>query len=217
MRFDKYTQKAQAAVVEAQGQAEQYHHATVDPEHLLLALLQQEGGVVPAVINRIGVDPALLEHSVEQALASKSRAAGAAMQVSIGRELTAILQEAEKIAANMKDDYISTEHMLMAMASTSGKTRDLLARLQVDYNAIMQALASVRGSQRVTSDNPEAQYEALAKYGRDLTADARKGKLDPVIGRDDEAASRNLTRLHHPFLYLSIPQRSTNRPLHTIH
>lgn len=186
MRFDKYTQKAQAALVEAQGLAEQYHHATVDPEHLLLALLRQEGGVVPAVVNRIGVDPALLERSGESALAAKSRAAGASMQVGMGRELTTILQEAEQIAGNMKDEYISTEHMLMAMASTAGKTRDLLARHGVDYNAIMQALASVRGSQRVTSDNPEAQYEALAKYGRDLTADARKGKLDPVIGRDEE-------------------------------
>lgn len=186
MRFDKYTQKAQAALVEAQQVAEQYHHATVDPEHLLLALLRQEGGVVPAVINRIGADPALLERSVDGALAAKSRAAGAAMQIGIGRELTTILQEAEQIASNMKDEYISTEHMLMAMASTAGKTRDLLARHSVDYNAIMQALASVRGSQRVTTDNPEAQYEALAKYGRDLTADARKGKLDPVIGRDEE-------------------------------
>jgi len=186
MRFDKYTQKAQAALVEAQNVAEQYHHATVDPEHLLLALLRQEGGVVPAVINRIGADPALLERSVDGALAAKSRAAGAAMQIGIGRELTTILQEAETIAGNMKDEYISTEHMLMAMASSAGKTRELLARHRVDYNAIMQALASVRGSQRVTTDNPEAQYEALAKYGRDLTADARKGKLDPVIGRDEE-------------------------------
>ena len=186
MRFDKYTQKAQAALAEAQRQAQEYQHATIEPEHLLLALLQQEGGVVPAVINRIGADPALLERSVEQALAAKSRASGASMQTGLGRELTAILQEAEKIAANMKDEYISTEHMLMAMASTAGKTRDLLNRQRVDYNAIMQALASVRGSQRVTNDNPEAQYEALAKYGRDLTADARKGKLDPVIGRDEE-------------------------------
>jgi ATP-dependent Clp protease ATP-binding subunit ClpB len=186
MRFDKYTQKAQAALMEAQGLAEQYHHATVDPEHLLFALLRQEGGVVPAVINRIGVDPALLERSVESALTAKSHAAGAAMQVGVGRELTTILQEAEQIAGNMKDEYISTEHMLMAMASTTGKPRDLLARHGIDYNAIMQALAGVRGSQRVTSDNPEAQYEALAKYGRDLTADARKGKLDPVIGRDEE-------------------------------
>jgi ATP-dependent Clp protease ATP-binding subunit ClpB len=104
----------------------------------------------------------------------------------MARETSNILREAEQIADNMKDEYISTEHMLMAMASMTGKVRDVLARHGVDYNAIMQALAAVRGRQRVTSDNPETQYEALAKYGRDLTADALKGKLDPVIGRDEQ-------------------------------
>jgi ATP-dependent Clp protease ATP-binding subunit ClpB len=99
-----------------------------------------------------------------------------------------VLDEAQAIAASMKDDYTSTEHLLMAMAQPKAprRIRDLLARLGVDYNSIMQALAAVRGSQRVTSQNPEAQYEALAKYGRDLTQEARKGKLDPVIGRDEE-------------------------------
>jgi ATP-dependent Clp protease ATP-binding subunit ClpB len=186
MRLDKYTQKAQAAVIEAQGVAEQYGHATLDPEHLLSALLRQEGGVVPALIGKIGADPQQLLRAVDQALASKPRASGAAMQIGVGRETSTILREAESIAQNMKDDFVSTEHLLMAMAATAGKLRDLLARHRVDYNAILQALTSVRGSQRVTSDNPEAQYEALAKYGRDLTAEARKGKLDPVIGRDEE-------------------------------
>ncbi|MCC6165836.1 MAG: ATP-dependent chaperone ClpB [Caldilineaceae bacterium] len=186
MRFDKYTQKAQAAIVDAQHLAEEYGHATLDPEHLLLALLRQKGGVVPSVINRIGVDLPMVEQSVEQLLNAKPRASGAAIQVGMGRETTNVLHEAEQIAANMKDEYVSTEHMLMAMASLAGKARDVLARHGVDYNAIMQALAGVRGRQRVTSDNPEAQYEALAKYGRDLTAEARKGKLDPVIGRDEQ-------------------------------
>jgi ATP-dependent Clp protease ATP-binding subunit ClpB len=186
MRLDKYTQKAREALLEAQGMAEQYGHASLDPEHLLAALIRQEGGVVPAVINRIGADPAAILRSVEGALAAKARATGAAMQVGLGRETTTITNEAEQIARNMKDDFVSTEHLLMALASTAGKMRDLLARHSVDYNAIMQALAGVRGSQRVTTDNPEAQYEALAKYGRDLTAEARKGKLDPVIGRDEE-------------------------------
>jgi ATP-dependent Clp protease ATP-binding subunit ClpB len=186
MRFDKYTQKAQAAVLEAQTVAEDYNHPTIDPEHLLAALLRQEGGVVPAVLNKIGVDVPLVQRSVEQALANKARTTGTAAQVGMGRETSAILREAEQITGNMKDEYTSTEHILMAMASTTGRVRDLLARHGIDYNAIMQALASVRGSQRVTSDNPEAQYEALAKYGRDLTEEARKGKLDPVIGRDEE-------------------------------
>ncbi len=186
MRLDKLTQKAQAAMVEAQSLAEQYGHATVDPEHLLSALLHQEGGVVPAVLNKIGADVAAIDRGVEQALSAKSRMSGGNGQVSMGREAAAIMRQAEEIASNMKDEYVSTEHILMAMASTNGKVRDLLTRHKVDYNAILQALASVRGNQRVTTDNPEGQYEALTKYGRDLTADARKGKLDPVIGRDEE-------------------------------
>ena len=110
------------------------------------------------------------------------------MQVGISRDLQNVLNEAQEIAGQMKDDYTSTEHLLMAMAQPKapGKICDLLARHGIDYNAVMQALAGVRGSQRVTSQNPEAQYEALTKYGRDLTEEARKGKLDPVIGRDDE-------------------------------
>ena len=108
------------------------------------------------------------------------------MQVGLGRDTATILQEAENIAANMRDDYTSTEHLLLAMASSQAKVRQLLQRHGVDYNAIMQALAGIRGNQRVTTDNPEGQYEALSKYGRDLTEEARKGKLDPVIGRDEE-------------------------------
>ncbi len=187
MRFDKYTEKAQAAVLEAQSLAREYNHATIDPEHLLLALLQQEGGVVPSVITRIGVDVATLRQGVEGALNSKARATGSAVQIGMSRESNDILEDAESIAKNMKDEYTSTEHFLMAMASAkSAKVRPLLARHGVDYNAILQALASVRGSQRVTSQTPESQYEALAKYGRDLTQEAQKGKLDPVIGRDEE-------------------------------
>jgi ATP-dependent Clp protease ATP-binding subunit ClpB len=186
MRYDKFTQKAREALLEAQSLAEEYGHSALEPEHLLAALLRQEGGVVPSVLNRIGADPALLTQSLLQALAAMPSQQGGAVQVSMGRAASAILQEAAKIAENMKDEYLSTEHMLMAMASLPGSVKELLARHGVDYNAIMQALASVRGSQRITSDNPEAQYEALTKYGRDLTEEARKGKLDPVIGRDEE-------------------------------
>jgi len=194
MNFDRFTQKAQAAVVEGQQLAEQYNHANFDPEHLLFVLLRQEGGVVPAVMNRLGVDPAVVERSTEQALMTKSRAAGNNMQTSMGKALAAVLREAESIAHNMKDEYTSTEHLLMSMASTSGDARTLLNDHGVDYNAIMQALASVRGNQRVTSDNPEDQYEALTKYGRDLIADAQRGKLDPVIGRDEEIRYRRARR-----------------------
>ena len=186
MRLEKLTQKAQAALQEAQALAEQYNHAAVEPEHLLAALLKQEGGVVPAVINKIGVDPAPLERSVDQALAALPRTSGASVQMAFGRDTAVILKEAETIAANMRDEYTSTEHILLAMASSGHKVRQLLQRHGVDYNAIMQALAGIRGNQRITTDSPEAQYEALSKYGRDLTEEARKGKLDPVIGRDEE-------------------------------
>ncbi len=186
MRFEKYTQKAQAAVVEAQGVAEQMGHSTIEPEHLLLALMRQEGGVVPAILSKIGADEQSVAQSVERALAAMPRATGASLQISFGTATRTMLQEAQTIAGNMKDEFVSTEHLLMAMASSQHKVRDLLARSGVDYNAIMQALASVRGNQRVTSDNPESQYEALSKYGRDLTEEARKGRLDPVIGRDEE-------------------------------
>ncbi|MBW7884409.1 MAG: ATP-dependent chaperone ClpB [Caldilineaceae bacterium] len=186
MRLDKYTQKAQAALLEAQSLAEQNNNAALEPEHLLAALLKQEGGVVPAVLARAGVDAALLERAVDQTLAALPRASGSAMQIGLSRDTAAIMREAESIATTMKDEYTSTEHMLLAMAASGHKVRQLLQRHGVDYNSIMQALAGIRGNQRITSDNPEAQYEALTKYGRDLTQEARKGKLDPVIGRDEE-------------------------------
>ncbi|MEZ4644311.1 MAG: ATP-dependent chaperone ClpB [Chloroflexota bacterium] len=188
MRIDKFTQKGQEAILEASNLAQEYRHPAVEPEHLLQALVQQEGGVVPSLLKRIGSDEQLLRQSIEQALGRMARATGSSVQVGMSRDLANIIEEAEEIAAQMKDDYTSTEHLLMAMAQPKApqRIRDLLARHGVDYNSVMQALASVRGSQRVTSQNPEAQYEALVKYGRDLTQEARKGKLDPVIGRDDE-------------------------------
>ena len=187
MRIDKFTQKGQEAILEAQNLAQEYGHPAVEPEHLLQALMAQEGGVVPSILARIGADTGALATSLEQALNRMPRATGANVQVGISRELTTILEEAEDIAGSMRDDYTSTEHILMAMAQPrAGRIRDLLARHGVDYNSVMQALAGIRGSQRVTSQNPEAQYEALVKYGRDLTQEARRGKLDPVIGRDEE-------------------------------
>ncbi len=187
MRLDKYTQKAQEALLEAQHLAQEYNHPQIEPEHLLKALVTQEGGVVPSILRRIGVDPQLVLQDVENELGRKPRAYGATAQVGMGPNLVKILQEAENIASSMKDEYVSTEHLLLAMAQPqAGSVQQLLARHGIDYNAIIQALAGIRGSQRVTSPTPEAQYEALAKYGRDLTELARKGKLDPVIGRDRE-------------------------------
>jgi ATP-dependent Clp protease ATP-binding subunit ClpB len=188
MRIDKFTQKGQEAILEAQNLAQQYHHPSIEPLHLLQALVTQEGGIVPSVLKRIGADIQMLEQSIEGVLSTMSRATGATVQVGMSRDLSNILEEAQAISGHMKDDYTSTEHLLMAMAQPKAprNIRDLLAQHGVDYNSILQALASVRGSQRVTSQTPEGQYEALVKYGRDLTQEAEKGKLDPVIGRDEE-------------------------------
>jgi ATP-dependent Clp protease ATP-binding subunit ClpB len=187
MRIDKFTHKAQEAIQEAQQLAGEYNHPNIEPVHLLKSLIDQQDGVVPSVLKRIGVDVDLLRQSVDQELAKLPRATGSSMQVGLSRQLTEILQEAENIAGSMKDQYTSTEHLLMAMAQPkAGQIRELLARHGIDYNAIIQALAGIRGSQSVNSQDPESQYEALSKYGRDLTQEARLGKLDPVIGRDEE-------------------------------
>ncbi len=186
MRHEKYTQKAREAIAGAQETAVQFGHASLEPAHLLRALITQEDGVVPSIIDRAGADATMILQSIDQELAGMPRASGASLQVGASQAAVAVIQEADQIATSMKDEYVSTEHLLMALASTNNNMRDLLARHGVDYNAIVQALAGIRGNQRVTSDNPEAQYEALSKYGRDLTEDARKGKLDPVIGRDEE-------------------------------
>jgi ATP-dependent Clp protease ATP-binding subunit ClpB len=187
MRIDKFTQKAQEALLEAQNQAQKYQHAQIEPEHLLLALVTQEGGVVPAMLAKMGSPAQALLQDLEQALSRRTRAYGPTAQLGMSGALNGLLEEAQSIADAMKDEYVSTEHLLMAMAQPkAGQIRDLLGRHGVDYDAILQALASIRGSQRVTSPNPEVSYEALAKYGRDLTQEARRGKLDPVIGRDEE-------------------------------
>ncbi|MCJ7567115.1 MAG: ATP-dependent chaperone ClpB [Anaerolineales bacterium] len=187
MRIDKFTQKGQEAILEAQNLAQKYNHPAIEPEHLLKSLIEQEGGVVASIMKRMGTNENLLTKELEESLAGMSHASGQSVQVEMSKDLVNILQEAEDIAGDMKDEYTSTEHLLMAMAQPkAGRIRDFLVRHGADYSSIMQVLAGIRGSQRVTSQTPEAQYEALVKYGRDLTQEARRGKLDPVVGRDEE-------------------------------
>ena len=187
MRIDKFTQKGQEAVLEAQNLAQKYNHPAVKPEHLLKVLVEQEGGVVPSVLKRIGVDTDVLGQRIDEILDRMPRATGASVQVGIDQDLASVLDEAESIVDKMKDDYTSTEHILLAMVQAKVATvRELLASFGVNEKSIMDALKGIRGSQRVSSPTPEDQYEALVKYGRDLTQEARKGTLDPVIGRDEE-------------------------------
>ena len=178
MNLNKYTEKSQEAILAAQKLAEDFSASEILPEHLLLALLQQEGGIVPQLARRLGINPESWAASLHTDLAGRAKVYGGS-QPSVGQALHTVLRMAEDAAEKMKDEYVSVEHLFLALAAT-------IKDFPVDHNAILQALAQVRGSQRVTSQNPETTYEALEKYGRDLTELARKGKIDPVIGRDEE-------------------------------
>ncbi len=187
MNLNKYTQKAQEALAQAQSLAGDYSHAQIEPEHLLLALLTQENGVAPQIVQRLGISPAALQEGLERALAGRAKAYGATVQVGLSRPLQEVLRQAEREADAMRDEYVSTEHLLLALADRkAGDAGATLIRLGITRDAILQALTAIRGAQRVTDPNPEDKYQALEKYGRDLTQLARQGKLDPVIGRDEE-------------------------------
>ncbi len=186
MDLNRFTEKSQQAIFAAQQLASEYSHGQMEPEHLLLALLRQTDGVVPQVLNKMGIPPETVALATERALREKPRVYGVT-QLGLSRELARVLEEAEKVTARMRDEFISTEHLLLALlgAHGAGAARVLSAH-GITEDAVLRALTAVRGSQRVTSQNPEATYQALEKYGRDLTALARQGKLDPVIGRDEE-------------------------------
>ncbi len=167
--------------------AQNYNHSQIEPEHLLLALLQQADGVVPEVLTQIGVQPAAVQAQLEADLARRPKAYGSNVQPGLSGQLSRVLQDAHLEANNMRDDYVSTEHLLLALlGDNGGAAARLLARLGITRDRMLAALTAIRGSQRVTSQNPEATYKALEKYGRDMTQLARQGKLDPVIGRDEE-------------------------------
>jgi len=187
MRFDRLTIKAQEAVQEAIHLAEQYRHPAVDNEHLMLALLQQEGGVVPAILQKLGVMPAVIRNGIEAELKRRPQTSGAsAVGAQITQRLKAAFDTAFDEAMRLKDEYVSTEHLLLGLtADTSGETGRLLRANGVTRDAVLRALQDIRGGQRITDQNPEEKYQALEKYGRDLTLLARQGKLDPVIGRDE--------------------------------
>ena len=185
MNLNRYTNKAQQALMASQALATDYNHSAIEPAHVLAALLAQEDGVVPQLVAKIGVRPAALLQDVKAMLDSLPRVTGSNVQIGLSRQTTDALTRAEQIAGRMKDEYVSTEHILIALTDRS-PVASLLNRHGIDENTVLQALASIRGGQRVTSQDPEGTYNSLEKYGRDLTALARQGKLDPVIGRDEE-------------------------------
>ena len=187
MNINKYTEKAQEAILGAQQLADREGHPEVTPEILLLTLLEQRDGIVPEIVRKMNADPAALAAAVRAEIQKLPRAHGGT-QVTLSPRLRQVTDAAEQEAERLKDDYVSTEHLLVAIAAEGGRSASarLLQSRGVTRDAILQALTTIRGSQRVTSQNPETTYQALERYGRDLTELARKGKLDPVIGRDDE-------------------------------
>jgi ATP-dependent Clp protease ATP-binding subunit ClpB len=186
LRFEKMTVKAQEAVQAAQEVAAQHENQQVEPVHLLAALAAQVDGVVPPLLARLGIRSELLNQEIEKEIGKLPRVQGFAQQ-HMGKALNEVLERAFKEAANFKDEYVSTEHLFLAIAKQErDPAGQLLKRQGASHEAILQALTSVRGTQRVTSQNPEATYASLEKYARDLTELARRQKLDPVIGRDEE-------------------------------
>ncbi len=187
MQMDRLTIKAQEAVQRATRLAEQYHHSEVSPEHLLLALVEQEEGVVRPLLNRLGVSPETVRSEIEAVLTTRPSVQGATAERAISRSFRSILESAFDIAGKMHDEYVSSEHLFLATIQQKGTdAASLAAKVGLTPEAVLKALQAVRGSQRVTDQSPEDKYEALKKYGRDLTEAARKSKLDPVIGRDTE-------------------------------
>jgi ATP-dependent Clp protease ATP-binding subunit ClpB len=187
MRLDKFTIKAQEALAAANAAAEKHAHQEVTPEHVLRALLTQEEGVALAVLRKVGADPEGLVRKVDEALAAQPQVRGATAEAYVGRRMKDLLDEAARQSDEFKDEYVSSEHLLLALLSKDlGAASRVLREAGVDRDTVLKALAEVRGSQRVTDPDAEQRYQSLAKYTRDLTELARQGKLDPVIGRDEE-------------------------------
>jgi ATP-dependent Clp protease ATP-binding subunit ClpB len=174
-------------MIQAQSLASEYSHGQIEGEHLLLALLRQSDGIVPLIVQGLGLQSEMLAQQIEADLGRMPQVYGGAAQVGLSRDLQRALQRAEKLAKEMRDDFVSTEHLLLALTEDrAGNAAQLLQSYGLSKDAILRALAGIRGSQRVTSQTPEGTFQALDKYGRDLTELARQGKLDPVIGRDEE-------------------------------
>ena len=187
MNLNKFTEKAQEAVVSAEKISSTKNHSQIDVEHLLLALLEQADGVAPEIIRKLGADPGAVKRRLEGEMERMPKVYGAG-QLYISPRLRRVLDIADQERERLKDEYVSTDHLLVAIADDqdSGVAQRVLREFSITKDRIYQVLAAIRGSQRVTDQNPEAKYQALEKYGRDLTDLARKGKLDPVIGRDEE-------------------------------
>jgi ATP-dependent Clp protease ATP-binding subunit ClpB len=187
MNINKYTEKAREAVAAAIELAREHNNPQLEPEHLLVALIEQRDGIIPDLVRKMNADPAHVGRAARELLARLPSAYGGS-EPGLSPRLNAVTKMAEAEAARMKDEFVSTEHLFIAVADEGGRSpaAQLLKQSGITHDTILQALTSVRGSQRVTTENPESTYQALERYGRDLTKMAHEKKLDPVIGRDEE-------------------------------
>jgi ATP-dependent Clp protease ATP-binding subunit ClpB len=187
IRWDKFTVKAQEAVQRANELASEHGNPELMPLHILAALVEDKEGIVPPVLEKLGVGPQAILNDAYQAIERLPKVSGGVAQATLSQAANQLLERAFKEADNFKDEYVSTEHLLLAVTQLKrDPAQEILARHGATYDAILKALTAVRGSQRITDQNPEAKYQALERYARDLTEQARRGKLDPVIGRDEE-------------------------------
>lgn len=204
MNIEKYTQNAQQAVMDCQNIAISEGHQMLDGEHLHMALLMQKDGLIPKLLKYMNVDATAMIADVEEELEKLPKVSGNADNMYSSRRLSQLLMRAEKIAEEFKDEYVSVEHLYLALLEEKGTpSAKIFAKYNINKNKFLEALSKVRGNQRVTSQNPEDNYDALNKYGRDLVEMAREGKLDPVIGRDAE--------IRHAIQILS--RRTKNNPV----
>ena len=204
MNIEKYTQNAQSAIIDCQNIAIEEGHQQIDGEHLHLALLMQKDGLIPKLLKYMNVDATAMIADVEEELEKLPKVSGNADNMYSSRRLSQLLMRAEKIAEEFKDEYVSVEHLYLALLEEKGTpSAKIFAKYNINKNKFLEALSKVRGNQRVTSQNPEDNYDALNKYGRDLVEMAREGKLDPVIGRDAE--------IRHAIQILS--RRTKNNPV----
>ncbi len=186
MQFDKFTIKSQEAISRAQAVASENGHQSIEDIHMISAMLEQKEGIIIPVLQKLEVSIEEFKSKIDDLIKNAPKVSGAAAQIFIGSELNNILNDALKEARQLKDEYVSTEHILIAMAQNSGKAGEILRQYGVTRDRIYQILVGIRGNQRITDQNPEDKYQALKKFGKDITELAGKGMLDPVIGRDEE-------------------------------
>src|SRR2546423_2528836 len=186
IRWDKFTVKAQEAVQRGSTLASEHGNPELMPLHLLAALLEDAEGIVPPVLEKIGIGPQAVLSDLYTEIEKLPKISGDAAQPALSSSANKLLDQAFKEASNFKDEYVSTEHLLLAATHIKDPVQQILSRHGATHDAILKALTAVRGSQKVTDQNPEAKYQALERYARDLTEQARRGKLDPVIGRNEE-------------------------------